>query len=136
VTDWVHVRHEECCWPFGGRWRSANHGAALGIRCGLVRAGAIFHHHQRPFDSHIAAARRSGHAAQISSAWIGGGYFQDTPPQDFFRHASPLIANCVAKEEDDTGRCPMVWENAIRAAVAGVVWAVSVNRPRHIAPFF
>ena len=51
-------------------------------------------------------------AAQISSAEIGGGYFQETHPQNLFRECSHYC-----ELVSDPAQLPYVLENAIRAAV-------------------
>ena len=51
-------------------------------------------------------------AAQIPSSEIGGGYFQETHPQNLFRECS-VYCEMVS----DTSQMPYVLENAIRAAV-------------------
>ena len=51
-------------------------------------------------------------AAQIPSGEIGGGYFQETHPQELFRECSHYC-----ELVSDTAQLPYVLENAIRAAV-------------------
>lgn len=70
-------------------------------------------------------------AAQIPSNEIGGGYFQETHPQNLFRecsHYCELIS--------DVNQLPYVLDNAIRAAIGLrgvaviVVLAISHFHPR------
>ena len=66
-------------------------------------------------------------AAQIPSAEIGGGYFQETHPQNLFRecsHYCELIS--------DPSQLPFVLENAIRAAV-GLRGVAVVAMPGDVA---
>jgi pyruvate dehydrogenase (quinone) len=51
-------------------------------------------------------------AAHIPSGEVGGGYFQETHPQELFRECSHYC-----EFVSDTAQLPYVLENAIRAAV-------------------
>ena len=64
------------------------------------------------FDAHRTRTPVLAIAAQIPSAEIGGGYFQETHPQKLFRECS-VYCELVS----DPQQMPYVLENAIRAAV-------------------
>ena len=64
------------------------------------------------FDAHRSRTPVLAIAAQIPSAEIGGGYFQETHPQDLFRECSHYC-----ELVSDPAQLPYVLENAIRAAV-------------------
>ncbi|MFN5717969.1 MAG: ubiquinone-dependent pyruvate dehydrogenase, partial [Bradyrhizobium sp.] len=64
------------------------------------------------FDAHRSRTPVLALAAQIPSAEIGGGYFQETHPQDLFRECSHYC-----ELVSDPAQLPYMLENAIRAAV-------------------
>jgi pyruvate dehydrogenase (quinone) len=64
------------------------------------------------FDAHRSRTPVLAIAAQIPSGEIGGGYFQETHPQELFRECSHYC-----ELVSDTAQLPYVLENAIRAAV-------------------
>src|SRR5258707_9345561 len=109
VIDWVHVRHEEVA-AFAAAGESQITGG-LAVCAGSCGPGNL-HLINGLFDAHRSRTPVLAIAAQIPSAEIGGGYFQETHPQDLFRecsHYCELVA--------DTAQLPYVLENAIRAAV-------------------
>ena len=75
------------------------------------------------FDAHRSRTPVLAIAAQIPSAEIGGGYFQETHPQDLFRECSHYC-----ELVSDPAQLPYVLENAIRAAVG------TARRCRHRHP--
>src|SRR5262249_34998947 len=64
------------------------------------------------FDAHRSRVPVLAIAAQIPSAEIGSGYFQETHPQNLFRECSHYC-----ELVSDASQLPYVLENAIRAAV-------------------
>src|SRR5271170_1772281 len=64
------------------------------------------------FRSHRARTPVLAIAAHIPSGEIGGGYFQETHPQDLFRECSHYC-----ELVSDPAQLPYILENAIRAAV-------------------
>ena len=64
------------------------------------------------FDAHRSRTPVLAIAAQIPSSEIGGGYFQETHPQNLFRECSHYC-----ELVSDPAQLPYVLENAIRAAV-------------------
>ena len=79
------------------------------------------------FDAHRSRVPVLAIAAQIPSAEIGGGYFQETHPQKPVPGMQPLLRAGVRP-----GQLPYVLENAIRAAVGkrGVAVIVDARRRR------
>jgi pyruvate dehydrogenase (quinone) len=109
VIDWVHVRHEEVA-AFAASAEAQITGG-LAVCAGSCGPGNL-HLINGLFDAHRSRTPVLAIAAQIPSAEIGGGYFQETHPQDLFRecsHYCELIS--------DPAQLPYVLENAIRAAV-------------------
>src|ERR1700751_1339442 len=107
--DWVHVRHEEAA-AFAAAGESQVTGE-LAVCAGSCGPGNL-HLINGLFDAHRSRTPVLAIAAQIPSGEIGGGYFQETHPQNLFRecsHYCELVA--------DTSQLPYVLENAIRAAV-------------------
>src|ERR1700732_4177142 len=109
AIDWVHVRHEEVA-AFAAAGESQITGD-LAVCAGSCGPGNL-HLINGLFDAHRSRTPVLAIAAQIPSAEIGGGYFQETHPQELFRecsHYRELVS--------DTSQLPYVLENAIRAAV-------------------
>src|SRR5471030_2515686 len=107
--DWVHMRHEEAA-AFAACGEAQITGE-LAVCAGSCGPGNL-HLINGLFDAHRTRTPVLAIAAQIPSGEIGGGYFQETHPQDLFRecsHYCELIS--------DTAQLPYVLENAIRAAV-------------------
>ena len=109
TIDWVHVRHEEVA-AFAASGESQVTGQ-LAVCAGSCGPGNL-HLINGLFDAHRSRTPVLAIAAQIPSAEIGGGYFQETHPQDLFRECSHYceLVSSVAQ-------LPYVFENAIRAAV-------------------
>src|SRR5689334_530303 len=109
AIDWIHVRHEEvAAFAAAGEAQITGELAVCAGSCGPGNLHLI----NGLFDAHRSRAPVLAIAAQIPSSEIGGGYFQETHPQNLFRecsHYCELIA--------DPGQLPCVLENAIRAAV-------------------
>ena len=74
------------------------------------------------FDAHRSRTPVLAIAAHIPSGEIGGGYFQETHPQELFRECSHYC-----EMVSDPAQLPYVLENAIRAAVGQRGVAVIVD---------
>ncbi len=109
AIDWVHVRHEEVA-AFAASGESQITGQ-LAVCAGSCGPGNL-HLINGLFDAHRSRTPVLAIAAHIPSFEIGGGYFQETHPQNLFRecsHYCELIG--------DPSQAPYVLDNAIRAAV-------------------
>ncbi|MBR1268360.1 ubiquinone-dependent pyruvate dehydrogenase [Bradyrhizobium sp. AUGA SZCCT0222] len=109
VIDWVHVRHEEVA-AFAASAEAQITGR-LAVCAGSCGPGNL-HLINGLFDAHRSRTPVLAIAAQIPSAEIGGGYFQETHPQELFRECSHYC-----ELVSDPAQLPYVLENAIRAAV-------------------
>src|SRR5271163_2550727 len=109
TIEWVHVRHEEVA-AFAAAGEAHITGS-LAVCAGSCGPGNL-HLINGLFDAHRSRTPVLAIAAQIPSAEIGGGYFQETHPQDLFRECSHYC-----ELVSDTAQLPYVLENAIRAAV-------------------
>jgi pyruvate dehydrogenase (quinone) len=109
MIKWVHVRHEEvAAFAAAGEAQVTN---ALAVCAGSCGPGNL-HLINGLFDAHRSRTPVLAIAAQIPSAEIGGGYFQETHPQNLFRECSHYC-----ELVSDPRQLPYVLENAIRAAV-------------------
>lgn len=106
---WVHVRHEEAA-AFAAAGESQVTGK-LAVCAGSCGPGNL-HLINGLFDAQRTRTPVLAIAAQIPSSEIGGGYFQETHPQNLFRECS-VYCEMVS----DPSQMPYVLENAIRAAV-------------------
>src|SRR3984957_14445283 len=106
---WVHVRHEEVA-AFAAAGESQITGE-LAVCAGSCGPGNL-HLINGLFDAHRSRTPVLAIAAQIPSGEIGGGYFQETHPQELFRECSHYC-----ELVSDVAQLPYVLENAIRAAV-------------------
>jgi len=107
--EWVHVRHEEVAAFAAGA--EAHLTGELAVCAGSCGPGNL-HLINGLFDCHRSRVPVLAIAAQIPSAEIGSGYFQETHPQDLFRecsHYCELISGA--------NQMPRVLEVAIREAV-------------------
>ncbi len=109
TIDWIHVRHEEVA-AFAAAAESQVTGQ-LAVCAGSCGPGNL-HLINGLFDAHRSRTPVLAIAAQIPSAEIGGGYFQETHPQNLFRECSHYC-----ELVSDVAQLPYVIENAIRAAV-------------------
>ncbi|WP_448046372.1 ubiquinone-dependent pyruvate dehydrogenase [Bradyrhizobium liaoningense] len=109
TIDWVHVRHEEVA-AFAAAGESQITGM-LAVCAGSCGPGNL-HLINGLYDAQRTRTPVLAIAAQIPSAEIGGGYFQETHPQNLFRECS-VYCELVS----DPQQLPFVLENAIRAAV-------------------
>src|SRR6516225_5442031 len=108
--EWVHVRHEEVAAFAAGA--EAHLTGELAVCAGSCGPGNL-HLVNGLFDCHRSRAPVLAIAAQIPSAEIGSGYFQETHPQDLFRecsHYCELVSGA--------NQMPRAVEIAIREAVA------------------
>jgi pyruvate dehydrogenase (quinone) len=107
--EWVHVRHEEVAAFAAGA--EAHLTGELAVCAGSCGPGNL-HLINGLFDCHRSRVPVLAIAAQIPSAEIGAGYFQETHPQTLFKecsHYCELIAGA--------NQMPRVLEVAIREAV-------------------
>ena len=107
--QWIPVRHEEVA-AFAAAGASQISGQ-LAVCAGSCGPGNL-HLINGLFDAHRSRTPVLAIAAQIPSNEIGGGYFQETHPQNLFRecsHYCELISN--------VNQLPYVLDNAIRAAI-------------------
>src|ERR1700689_3280230 len=107
--EWVHVRHEEAA-AFAASAEAQLTGE-LAVCAGSCGPGNL-HLINGLFDAHRSRTPVLAIAAQIPSSEIGGGYFQETHPQNLFRECSHYC-----ELVSDPSQLPYVLENAIRAAV-------------------
>jgi pyruvate dehydrogenase (quinone) len=109
AIDWIHVRHEEvAAFAAGGEAQITGELAVCAGSCGPGNLHLI----NGLFDAHRSRTPVLAIAAHIPSWEIGGGYFQETHPQDLFRECSHYC-----ELVSDPAQLPYVLENAIRAAV-------------------
>jgi len=107
--EWVHVRLEEVAAFAAGA--EAHLTGELAVCAGSCGPGNL-HLINGLFDCHRSRVPVLGIAAQIPSAEIGAGYFQETHPQELFRecsHYCELISGA--------NQMPRMLEIAIREAV-------------------
>src|ERR1700733_1312342 len=107
--EWVHVRHEEVA-AFAATAEAQLTGN-LAVCAGSCGPGNL-HLINGLFDAHRSRVPVLAIAAQIPSAEIGRGYFQETHPETLFRECSHYC-ELVSQPE----QLPAVLESAIRAAV-------------------
>jgi pyruvate dehydrogenase (quinone) len=108
--EWIHVRHEEvAAFAAGGEAHLTGELAVCAGSCGPGNLHLI----NGLFDCHRSRVPVLAIAAQIPSAEIASGYFQETHPQELFRecsHFCELISSA--------NQMPRTLEMAIHAAVA------------------
>src|SRR6202030_2920117 len=107
--DWIHVRHEEVAAFAAGA--EAHLTGELAVCAGSCGPGNL-HLINGLFDCHRSRVPVLAIAAQIPSAEIGAGYFQETHPEALFKecsHYCELISGA--------NQMPQVLEIAIRQAV-------------------
>src|ERR1700683_3140503 len=83
--EWVHVRHEEVA-AFAAA-AEAHVTGKLAVCAGSCGPGNL-HLINGLFDAHRSRVPVLGIAAQIPSTEIGGGYFQETHPEQLFKECS------------------------------------------------
>src|ERR1700751_382219 len=107
--EWVHVRHEEGAAFAAGA--EAHLTGELAVCAGSCGPGNL-HLINGLFDCHRSRVPVLGIAAQIPSAEMGAGYFQETHPESLFKecsHYCELVAGA--------NQMPRVLEIAIREAL-------------------
>src|SRR6478609_5619173 len=107
--DWIHMRHEEAAAFAAGA--EAHLTGELAVCAGSCGPGNL-HLINGLFDCQRSRVPVLGIAAQIPSAEIGSGYFQETHPQELFRecsHYRELVSGA--------NQMPRILEVAIREAV-------------------
>src|SRR3979490_999246 len=107
--EWVHVRHEEVAAFAAGA--EAHLTGELAVCAGSCGPGNL-HLINGLFDCHRSRVPVLAIAAQIPSAEIGAGYFQETHPENLFKecsHYCELISGA--------NQMPRILEIAIRQAV-------------------
>lgn len=88
AIDWIHVRHEEvAAFAAAGEAQITGELAVCAGSCGPGNLHLI----NGLFDAHRSRTPVLAIAAQIPSAEIGDGYFQETHPQELFRECSHLL---------------------------------------------
>jgi pyruvate dehydrogenase (quinone) len=107
--EWVHVRHEEVA-AFAAT-AEAHLTGNLAVCAGSCGPGNL-HLINGLFDAHRSRVPVLGIAAQIPSAEIGGGYFQETHPQTLFKECSHYCELVSSPNQ-----MPRTLEVAIREAV-------------------
>ncbi|RZM23395.1 MAG: ubiquinone-dependent pyruvate dehydrogenase, partial [Sphingomonas sp.] len=107
--DWIHTRHEEAA-AFAASAEAQVTGK-LAVCAGSCGPGNL-HLINGLYDAHRSRTPVLAIAAQIPSAEIGSGYFQETRPTALFRECSHYC-----ELVSDPSQMPFVLENAIRAAV-------------------
>jgi len=86
--QWVHVRHEEVAAFAAGA--EAHLTGSLAVCAGSCGPGNL-HLINGLYDCHRSRVPVVAIAAQIPSAEIGSGYFQETRPEHLFSQCSPLL---------------------------------------------
>jgi pyruvate dehydrogenase (quinone) len=107
--DWIHTRHEEAAAFAAGA--EAHLTGSLAVCAGSCGPGNL-HLINGLFDCHRSRVPVLALAAQIPSAEIGRGYFQETHAEVLFRECSHY---CELVSHPD--QLPGIMETAIRAAV-------------------
>ena len=95
--EWVHVRHEEVAAFAAGA--EAHLTGELAVCAGSCGPGNL-HLINGLFDCHRSRVPVLGIAAQIPSAEIGAGYFQETHPQDAVPGVQPLLRARLRRQPD------------------------------------
>src|ERR1700727_493669 len=106
---WIHVRHEETAAFAAGA--EAHLTGRLAVCAGSCGPGNL-HLINGLFDAHRSRVPVLAIAAQIPSAEIGGGYFQETHPQTLFKECSHYCELVSSPNQ-----MPRTLEVAIREAV-------------------
>jgi pyruvate dehydrogenase (quinone) len=107
--EWIHVRHEEVAAFAAGA--EAHLTGTLAVCAGSCGPGNL-HLINGLFDCHRSRVPVLGIAAQIPSAEIGSGYFQETHPETLFKECSHYCELVSGAHQ-----MPRVLEVAIREAV-------------------
>ncbi|MEO7717306.1 MAG: thiamine pyrophosphate-binding protein, partial [Capsulimonas sp.] len=108
--EWIHVRHEETAAFAAGA--EAHLTGSLAVCAGSCGPGNL-HLINGLYDCHRSRVPVLAIAAQIPSAEIGSGYFQETRPEHLFRECSHFCETVSTPEQ-----MPRVLEIAMRTALA------------------
>src|ERR1700753_3864 len=107
--EWIHVRHEEAgAFAASAEAQLTGNLAVCAGSCGPGNLHLI----NGLYDAQRSRTPVLAIAAHIPSSEIGGGYFQETHPQNLFRECSHYC-----ELVSDPAQLPYMLENAIRAAV-------------------
>jgi pyruvate dehydrogenase (quinone) len=109
TIKWEHVRHEEAA-AFAAAAEATLTGA-LGVCAGSCGPGNL-HLINGLFDANRSRVPVLAIAAHIPREEIGGGYFQETHPEQLFRECSVYCEMASVPEQ-----MPRMLENAMRAAL-------------------
>src|SRR6202046_4897480 len=109
AIDWIHVGHEEVA-AFAAAGEAQITGT-LAVCAGSCGPGNL-HLINGLFDAHRSRAPVLAIAAHIPSKEIGGGYFQETHPQELFRECSHYCELVSSPEQ-----LPYVLDIAVRSAI-------------------
>ena len=107
--EWVHLRHEEAA-AFAACGEAQVTGQ-LAVCAGSCGPGNL-HLINGLFDAHRTRVPVLAIAAQIPSAEIGSGYFQETHPEQLFKECSHFCEIVSSPEQ-----MPRMLDSAIRAAI-------------------
>lgn len=110
TIEWIHMRHEEAAAFAAGA--EAQLTGKLAVCAGSCGPGNL-HLVNGLFDCHRSGARVLAIAAQIPSAEIGSGYFQETHPDRMFSECSHYVELVSTKLV-----MPRVLDIAIRQAIS------------------
>src|ERR1700737_2322842 len=123
--EWVHVRHEEVAAFAAGA--EAHLTGELGVCAGSCGPGNL-HLINGLFDCHRSRVPVLAIAAQIPSAEIGAGYFQETHPETLFKecsHYCELVSGANqmprALEVAMRGKEHVEWENPYDVGMTGLI---------------
>jgi pyruvate dehydrogenase (quinone) len=109
-VDWIHVRHEEvAAFAAGAEAHLTGELVACAGSCGPGNLHLI----NGLYDCHRSRVPVLAIAAQIPSAEIGSGYFQETAPTQLFRDCS-----CYCELISQPSQMPRVLAIAMRTALA------------------
>ncbi|BDI29647.1 pyruvate dehydrogenase [Capsulimonas corticalis] len=108
--DWIHVRHEETAAFAAGA--EAHLTGTLAVCAGSCGPGNL-HLINGLYDCHRSRVPVLAIAAQIPSAEIGSGYFQETRPEHLFRECSHYCETISSPEQ-----MPRILDIAMRTALA------------------
>src|ERR1700721_1988561 len=133
--EWIHVRHEEgAAFAAGAEAPLTGQLAVCAGSCGPGNLHLI----NGLFDAHRSKVPVLAIAAHIPSGEIGGGYFQQTHPQELFRECSHYCELASSPSQ-----FPFVLDTAVRTAletrgvavlvVPGDVLVAEIQRPRTIS---
>ncbi len=109
TIEWLHMRHEEAAAFAAGA--DAELTGDLAVVAGSCGPGNL-HFINGLFDAHRNRVPVLAIASHIPSSEIGGGYFQETHPQELFRECS-VYCEMIG----DPSQLPWVLEIAMRTAV-------------------